>query len=115
MPRTASPYGLSFAVMTLALGTLAQVARAENRPTLLAEPQDAAPPATVELEAGWWFDSTDSSTIQSLQFTLSGSYRPSEHADLELDLPFAFASVSPDSDSAGEGISAFRAGNPFAA
>jgi len=88
-------------------------ARAENRPSMLADHAPGAPPATLELEVGLYVDSDeDGDSVTSIPITLSGSYRPSEHVELELDWPFAYFDASPD---VGDGFSEFQSGNPFAA
>jgi hypothetical protein len=97
-------------VMLLAVSVPLHV-RAEERPTLLADHRPGSKPAAVELGLGWFTDSEGGASIHVLRPTLGGRVAISEHAELTLDWPFAFAGVSPDM---GSGDSSFRTGNPVA-
>jgi hypothetical protein len=87
-------------------------AQAESRPTLLADHKPGSKDAALELELGWYTDSSAGTTVHLLTPTLGGRYAISNNAEITLDWPFAFADVSP---AVGNGTSSFRTGNPFAA
>ncbi len=101
----------AFFVMAV-LALVAARARAESRPTLLEDHQPGAKPAALELGLGWYMDKDSGTTLQAFAPTLGARVSLSEHAELTLDWPFAFASVSPSS---GSGDSSFRTANPFVA
>jgi hypothetical protein len=84
------------------------LARADVRPSLLKDHAPDAPPATLELELGFYsgeFEEGDS--VTSVTSVAGMSYRLSSHFELELDWPFAFMD--------GGESSTFVSGNPFTA
>lgn len=93
----------------LFLASLAQIARAEGRPTLLADHQPNAPKAALELELGYRFYSNDVGSAHFLTPALNFRYAFSQHAELTLDWPMAFAASDPK---VGNGDSSFKSGNP---
>jgi hypothetical protein len=99
------------ALLALAAST-ASIARAEERPTLLADHRPGSPAGAVELGLGWYTDSDMGSSIHVLRPTLGARLAFSEHAELTLDWPFAFGILSP---AMGDGDTSFRTGNPVAA
>lgn len=95
-----------------ALLSLPGGARADARPTLLADHAPGAPGTTLEVELGWYTDSAATTTIHALAPLVGFRHAFSDAAELEVDWPFAFIDVSSD---LGPGESSFVTGNPFLA
>lgn len=111
MRRTSTGW-IARAAFVLALACPSLVL-AEARPTLLADhPASAHGNTALELELGWYTDSSGGVTMHVLSPFLGLRHAVSNEVELELDWPFAFVDVSPD---AGGGDSTFVSGNPLLA